>query len=286
MHLHIFKKLRVELVNLSNNATRIIVSVFTIPIIIAVTYYGKIYFFIFILFLSLVSFFEFSSLADKKLMKPNLIIGYAAILLILVNQYFVFVEYFQFFTVLMIFLLIIELFRNNGSAIMNLGATLLGIMYIGLFGSSLLSLREMYPDIGNLYSRGGYLIISILASIWICDSAAYFGGTALGRHKLFLRVSPKKSWEGAVIGFIFAVITIIAAKFLVLEFMNWTTVICIGLIVGIFGQLGDLVESLLKRDAGVKDSSALIPGHGGIFDRFDSLLMTSPVVYVFLKFFG
>lgn len=284
--MHLFKILKVEPVKLSNNTTRIIVSVVAIPVIIAATYYGKIYFFIFTLALALISFFEFSSLAYKKLMKPNIIIGSTAIVLILINQYFVFVEYFQFFIALMVILLLAELFRNKGSAIMNVGATLLGIMYVGLFGGSLLSLREMYPDVGDLYYRGGFLIIAVLASIWICDSAAYFGGRALGKHKLFPRVSPNKSWEGAVFGFIFALITFIAAKFIILDFLNWSAIISIGLIVGIFGQLGDLVESLLKRDAGVKDSSALIPGHGGIFDRFDSLLLTSPVVYVLLKLFG
>jgi len=101
---------------------------------------------------------------------------------------------------------------------------------------------------------------------------------------LFPRISPKKSWEGAIAGFVFSVLIMIAAKFIVLEFLQWTTIIAFGIIVGIIGQIGDLVESMLKRDAGVKDSSALIPGHGGIFDRFDSLLYTAPVIFIYLKF--
>jgi len=272
-------------VTLSNNTTRILVSLIAIPLIIAAAYTGKIYFFVFALAVSLISFSEFSIMAIKKDIRPNIPVGLLAIVLIFLNQYFTLVDYFTFFILLVALLLIIELFRNNGSAFMNLGVTVLGIMYVGLFGSSLLSLRELYPDIGNLYNRGGYLIITILAAIWICDSAAYFGGTALGKHKLFLRVSPNKSWEGAVFGFLFAVLTLIAAKFLILDFLSWTAALCIGLIVGIIGQVGDLIESLFKRDASVKDSSNLIPGHGGIFDRFDSLLMTAPVVYIFLKYF-
>lgn len=270
---------------LSNNSTRILVSVIAIPLIVAAAYAGKIYFFVFAIAVSFISFSEFSSMAVKKDIKPNVPAGILAILLIFLNQYFTLVDYFSFFILLVTILLIIELFRNNGSAFMNLGVTILGIMYVGLFGSSLLSLRELYPDIGDLYNRGGYLIITVMAAIWICDSAAYFGGTALGKHKLFLRVSPNKSWEGAVFGFVFAVLALVTAKFIVLDFLSWTAVLCIGLIVGIIGQIGDLIESLFKRDASVKDSSNLIPGHGGIFDRFDSLLMTAPVVYVFLKYF-
>ncbi|HEX9740327.1 MAG TPA: phosphatidate cytidylyltransferase, partial [Ignavibacteriaceae bacterium] len=131
-----------------------------------------------------------------------------------------------------------------------------------------------------------YLIISIFAAIWICDSAAYYGGTALGKHKLFARVSPNKTWEGAGFGFVFAVITIVLAKIIILNFLSLGTAIAIGIIIGLFGQIGDLIESLFKRDAGVKDSSSVIPGHGGIFDRFDSLLYTAPVILLYLKYFG
>ncbi|MFB3056342.1 MAG: phosphatidate cytidylyltransferase, partial [Ignavibacteriaceae bacterium] len=128
------------------------------------------------------------------------------------------------------------------------------------------------------------LIISIFASIWICDSAAFFGGTSLGKHKLFPRVSPNKSWEGAIFGLLFAVIAMVISKVIIIDFLSWLDVIIIGIIVGIIGQIGDLIESLFKRDAGVKDSSALIPGHGGIFDRFDSLLYSAPAVFLYIKY--
>lgn len=125
-----------------------------------------------------------------------------------------------------------------------------------------------------------------MVSIWICDSAAFFLGTAFGKHKLFPRVSPNKSWEGAIAGFIFAIITMITAKALLLNELTLIDSLIVGIIVGSIGQLGDLVESLFKRDAGVKDSSALIPGHGGILDRFDSLLLTAPAVYIYLFLFS
>jgi phosphatidate cytidylyltransferase len=273
-------------VNLSNRTTRIIVSIVAIPAIIAAAYFGKVYFFLFTLLVSIAAFIEFSFMAENKGIKVNLIPGIIAVLIIFYNQYYTRLNYYEIFLAIVLLLLLTELFRNKGSAILNLGATLIGITYIGLFGSALLSIRELYPDIGDLYSRGGFIIITIFASIWICDSAAYFGGSAYGKHKLYPRVSPNKSWEGAVFGFIFAIITAAAAKVLVLDFLSWRVVISIGLIVGIIGQMGDLVESLLKRDAGVKDSSSLIPGHGGIFDRFDSILMTAPAVYILLRYFG
>ena len=149
----------------------------------------------------------------------------------------------------------------------------------------MIGIREFFPNIDDLYSRGGYLIISVFASIWICDSAAFFGGTALGKHKLFPRVSPKKSWEGAIFGFVFSIIAMYLAKVLVLDFLSLKDALIIGVLIGIFGQVGDLIESLLKRDAGIKDSSNLIPGHGGIFDRFDSLFFSAPIVFMYLVYF-
>jgi len=269
---------------LSNNAERILVSIVAIPIIIAACYFGKIYFLLLVLVISLLSYYEFFSMALNKQMYANLPIGFLGVLILVVNQYF---HYFQLSLFLLLFIVILsiaELFRNKGSAIYNLGATLLGTFYIGLFAGSLISIRELYPHINNLYLRGGYIIISVLAAIWICDTAAFYGGIKFGKHKLFKRVSPNKSWEGAVFGFLFAVLSMILIKIIVLNFLSWSACIVFGIIVGTIGQLGDLIESLIKRDAGVKDSSNLIPGHGGIFDRFDSLLFSAPVILLYLTY--
>jgi len=271
---------------LSNNATRVLVSVVAIPVIIGASYLGGIYFFILTLLISTVAYYEFFLLAKNKGANVNLWFGLLSIVLLLINQVRFFTGFFPIILLIVFTLTLIELFRNKGSAIINLGATLFGISYIGIFSVALLGIREFYPKIDGLYQRGGYIIIAILATIWICDSAAYYGGTALGKHKLFPRVSPNKSWEGAIFGFIFALTTIVLAKIIVLDFLSWSTIISLGFIVGIFGQVGDLIESLIKRDAGVKDSSAIIPGHGGIFDRFDSLLYTAPVIFLYLSFFG
>lgn len=268
----------------NKTGTRIIVSIAAIPFIGLAAYFGGLLFLIFVLGIALISFFEFSTLVKSKGTKPNIIFGLGSVALILLNIYFDWLDLYILILLISIILLIGELYRDNNSAILNLGTTFLGIFYIGLFSASLLSIRELFNFSNQLYEQGGLLIIALFVTIWICDSAAFFLGTAFGKHKLFPRVSPKKSWEGAIAGFIFAILTMIAAHFIILDFLTLVDTLIIGAIVGTIGQIGDLVESLIKRDAKVKDSSALIPGHGGVFDRFDSLLFSAPVVYIYLVY--
>ena len=164
---------------------------------------------------------------------------------------------------------------SRGSALLNLSTTLFGVLYVSLFFGTLIGVREI---------GGGYMVMSMFVTIWICDSAAFHVGSSMGTHKLYPRVSPNKTWEGAVAGLIFAILTAVAARHFVLAFLPMSGAIVIGVIVGTVGQMGDLVESLMKRDAGVKDSSTLIPGHGGAFDRFDSILLVAPCVYLYLEY--
>jgi len=179
------------------------------------------------------------------------------------------------------------------------------VLYISLFFGTLIGIRQLFVPavfpvlryfpagtlgtdarvVDQIHAWGGYTVIAVFATIWICDAAAFHVGVALGKHKLFPRVSPKKSWEGAVAGFVCAILSALAAKYLVLPFLPVVGALVIGVTVGTIGQLGDLTESLMKRDAGVKDSSALIPGHGGAFDRFDSVLLVAPCVYLYLDHF-
>jgi phosphatidate cytidylyltransferase len=199
--------------------------------------------------------------------------------------------------------LIVELFRGRSAPVFNLASTAFGVLYVSLSFGTFVGIRELFlndfPPLRVLsivgvqsteaarelsYRWGGYTVISILACIWICDTAAQFVGLRYGRHKLFPRVSPNKSWEGAVSGFVAAICAALLARQLVLPFFSVGEAIVIGFVVGFFGQLGDLAESLLKRDAGVKDSSSIIPGHGGMLDRFDSLLFVSPILFLYFDF--
>lgn len=264
-----------------NTAVRIAVSVVAIPVILWAVLYGHIPFMVFTLAVGMIAYYEFVRITEKKKANPQLLMGLAAILFLQVNEYWNITEFGIAILIIALAVLLRELFRNRGSAIMNLGTTILGIFYIGLFTLTLLMIREYFP----VYEQGGYLILAMFASIWICDSAAYFGGLSLGKHRLMERVSPKKSWEGAIFGFGGAILSYYLAHIWILDFLTMTDVIVMGIITGTIGQMGDLIESLIKRDAEVKDSSALIPGHGGMFDRFDSMLFVSPAVYIYLKLF-
>ena len=270
---------------MSNGLLRVIVSVIAIPGILAAGYFGGYFFLLFVLAIALISVYEFSVLVRGKNAHVNIAAGVISVLALLLNTFFRVIDNYLILMAIAAALSVIELFRNRDSAILNLGGTLLVIFYIGLFSSALISLREFYPASQHDYSKGGLIIISIFATIWICDSAAYYIGTAFGKHKLFPRVSPKKSWEGAIAGFVFSIIAMVIGKFVVVEFLSWNSIIGIGIIVGVLGQIGDLIESLFKRDSGVKDSSNLIPGHGGIFDRFDSLIFSAPFILILLKIF-
>lgn len=272
--------------NFSNTFLRVIVSVITIPLILFICYTGGVVFFIFVMFIALISYFEFTSFIKKIDISVNFWVGFAGVLFSLLNNRYHYLDTYSFLLLFMLILAASELFRNEGSTIANIGSALFGVIYLGFFSSAIIGIREIFPQVGDLYTRGGFIIISMLATIWICDSAAFFIGTAYGKHKLFPRVSPKKSWEGAISGFIFAIGTMLLAKILVLDFFSWSTVIAMGFIIGVFGQIGDLIESLIKRTANVKDSSNLIPGHGGIFDRFDSLLFTAPIIFLYLTYFS
>jgi phosphatidate cytidylyltransferase len=293
----------------SNLAQRVVVGVVTIPLIFLLCMAGGPYFFSFVAIVSAVALREFYALAEAKGAKPLVILGIIGGFAI--NLAF-FLPHPSQPPLLEIVLLVIgvvfslrELFRNQGSPVLNLSTTLFGVLYISLFFGTLIGIRQLFVPavfpvsryfpsgagvagagiVDQIHTWGGYTVMSLFVTIWICDSAAFHVGSAWGKHKLFPRVSPQKSWEGALAGLVFAILAALAAQHFVLPFLPVASAIVIGAIVGTIGQLGDLVESLLKRDAGVKDSSTLIPGHGGAFDRFDSVLLVAPCVYLYLDHF-
>ncbi|WP_428075551.1 phosphatidate cytidylyltransferase [Candidatus Avelusimicrobium luingense] len=151
--------------------------------------------------------------------------------------------------------------------------TLAGIFLIPWSLAHLINLRDI-PQYGE------YLTLFMMITIWVSDTGAYFSGRFFGRHKLNTEVSPKKTWEGAIGGTLLAIGAAVLMQHLFLPtYMSVKTAIWLGLLVAIIGQVSDLAESVLKRSAGVKDSSSLLPGHGGFLDRFDSYLLLAPLFY-------
>lgn len=148
-----------------------------------------------------------------------------------------------------------------------------GIVYVGAPFAHFIALR-LLPD-----ATGMKFFALALLGTWACDTAAYFGGTRWGKHKLCPPISPAKSVEGAVFGFVGCLVAVVGVGHY-FE-VNWIDRIACGALVGLFCQLGDLVESAIKRHMGVKDSGAFFPGHGGVLDRVDSLLFSIPVVYYY-----
>ena len=287
-----------------NNLTRIVVAVIGIPLVLGLIYLGGWWFVGFITAIGMGALLEFYWMIEAKGIKPAKTIGLLSGLLfflgsgaLIVGEIVMSKEHFLFIWVLLVALtlmmLISSLAHDKNDALESLLGTLGGFYYVPLLLSTLIFLNAFVPMLSRVIGGDSvvvpdhtqfYFFMILLAGIWICDSGAYFGGRAFGKHKLFERVSPKKTWEGAITG---ALSAIIALAFLLPWGVPGLTLvdgIVVGLIVGVFGQIGDLVESHIKRACGIKDSSQLIPGHGGILDRFDSLLFVAPITFVYFIF--
>ena len=186
------------------------------------------------------------------------------------------------YLVTIIYLLIAELYLRQKDPIQNWAYTMLSQMYIAL-PFSLLNVLAFNATSQGMVAFNTLLPLSIFVFLWINDSGAYCVGSLLGRHKLFPRISPGKSWEGSIGGAVFVLAAAWAiSEFLDQQMLNTLEWLGLGLTVVVFGTWGDLVESLFKRTLGIKDSGNILPGHGGMLDRFDSSLLAIPAAVVYL----
>lgn len=230
-----------------------------------------------IAFLSILGMYEFYKVIKVKEMKPVLSMGYILLFCYyLSNNNFKILSY-----IIIIGMAVLLCFPviNTKYTFIDSAMTMLGFVYVGVFFSLIFLVNEM--------KSGNYLVWIIFLASFGCDTCAYYSGKYLGKHKLCPKVSPKKTIEGSLGGMIGSAIICGIFGFAISKYSNvnimpiWNYVL-IGLICGGFSQFGDLVASSIKRYAGVKDYSNLIPGHGGILDRFDSILFSSIVVYFYL----
>ncbi|KAA6334949.1 Phosphatidate cytidylyltransferase [termite gut metagenome] len=187
------------------------------------------------------------------------------------------------YLLLIIYLLISELYLKRENPLANWAYTMLSQVYVALPYALLNVLAFQYDYAVNSVDYNPVIPLSIFIFIWLNDTGAYCVGSLIGKHKLFKRISPRKSWEGTIGGGALAMASsfVFAHFFSVLPIIQW---VGLALTVVVFGTWGDLTESLLKRQLGVKDSGNILPGHGGMLDRFDSALLAIPaaVIYLFL----
>lgn len=174
----------------------------------------------------------------------------------------------------MLIVLFVELFRQRETPIQNVGATILPVLQVALP----MAMLALLPAMGEGYNA--WRVVAFFSIIWANDVFAFLVGITLGRHRLCERISPKKSWEGFIGGIVAAMgVALLAAHLLGEDMYVWAG---LGLVSALAAVAGDLVESMFKRAAGVKDSGAIMPGHGGWFDRFDAVLMAAPVAALYL----
>jgi phosphatidate cytidylyltransferase len=264
---------------------RLLTAAFGVPAVIVCSLVGGI---AFLLAINLVIFFgllEFYRMMEAKGIRPYKTVGVAAGLVVSWYVYFqggVFSS--LFITLVLIVVMVLELFRRDGElAVFHISSTIFGVFYVAWLGSHIILLRQLGEGIPER-DLGGFFVILAFAMAWGADSGAYFAGNALGRRKLIPRVSPGKSMEGAVAGVVFALAAALISRFTFASFVSTTDAVILGLASGLMATLGDLVESLMKRDVKIKDTSRALPGHGGMLDRFDSVLFVAPLVYYYLRF--
>ena len=250
----------------------------TAPVVIACTYFGGVPFLLLVLALSMVAVNEFYNLMMKKGFAPAYFIGNFITASFIIFAYYALKKDWEpahsaILTLAAIGAFIAGVFlKREKDTIIDIAVTIMGMIYVGWFFSYLMFVR-------SLTEHGGYLFF-LMFTIWAMDITAYLAGKMFGKTLLVPSISPKKTWEGAIAGFIVCLIA--AWIFSETAGLKMGEALVLGAIIGVVGQFSDLIESLIKRDAGVKDSSNIVPGHGGVLDRIDSFVLTAPIMYYYI----
>jgi phosphatidate cytidylyltransferase len=185
------------------------------------------------------------------------------------------------YLMLLVYLMVSELYRKQENPVNNWAYTMFSQLYVALPFALLNVLAFRYNEAGRAIGYDAVLPLSVFVFIWLNDTGAYCAGLLFGKHRLFQRISPKKSWEGSIGGGVAAIASsfVFASYSPLLTLPGW---VGLAAVVVVFGTWGDLTESLFKRHLGIKDSGTILPGHGGMLDRFDSLLIAVPAAVIYL----
>lgn len=267
---------------LKNLVKRSLSGIIYVALIVACVILGGWWFNALLLLFTILGVVEFHSLVDKSVSKKTSVVPLvtdllASVALVLGMSYSL--AFLAIFILCLIVRMIAQLYIHEDAPLVRLAYSYMGVFYIALPLGLLGFIMEM---LGEDIAKA--LLLTMFVMIWLNDTGAFLVGSSMGRHKLFPSVSPKKSWEGAIGGVIFSIGAAFVVKYCFPDYFDSVTIVqlCVmGLIVGIISIWGDLVESMIKRTLHVKDSGNLIPGHGGILDRIDSLLLVAPAVAVY-----
>jgi phosphatidate cytidylyltransferase len=275
---------------MSNFWARTITGLSMVFLILAALYFDRFFFAAIFLAVVILGLLEFYSITVTEECKPQKFTGtiLGTILYLLVTVVFLFwgPELLPFAILLMLPMffipIIIELYRKKEKSLINAAVTIFGLIYIAL-PVSLLNMMN-YPKIGGtvFHHFPAYLTAYFLIT-WIYDTGAYLVGKNFGKHKFFDRISPKKTWEGTIGGTIVAILAVTGYYFITEGIQLIHLLVLTGLII-LFGTFGDLAESLFKRSLNLKDSGNILPGHGGILDRFDTIFVSAPFVFLYFVF--
>lgn len=269
---------------MKNIFTRSITGLLFIIVMVGMIVIDKYSFLILFAAITALSLWEFYTILENKGLHSRKILSViAGTIIFIANSLFAFkvidIRILGIIIALVFSMFIIELYKKAENPFSIISNNLLGLIYIAL-PFSLLN----YIVTINLTTEYQYkILLGIFIILWTYDTGAYLVGVSIGKHRLFERISPKKSWEGFIGGAVFAVAIsyVLGIYFTILNPMDW---IIISLIIVAFGTWGDLIESNLKRSLNIKDSGTILPGHGGLLDRFDSLIIAIPFIYIYLIF--
>lgn len=279
---------------MSNLTQRILTAIIGVPLLLLVFYFGSYYFLAFILLIVGFGSYEFFRLVDNKNLDSKKVIGIVFCIILPIGAYFGYLYFIFLFTLVSIFTLFINLQKQDlSNTLIGAGTKFLGIVYIGWFLSHAILIRNInesifpYIDNANIKNNdiGFFWIVFVVACTFLNDSAAYFFGKYKGKIKLVPRLSPGKTVEGTVCGIFMALLCGIIINLIFSSPISYIWAMLLGFVVGVVAVLGDLIESMFKRSVSIKDSGGLLPGHGGVLDRFDSLILVFPVMYYLILFY-
>ena len=278
---------------MSNTTVRILTALVAVPILLVLFYFGGLPFIVLIEAVMVVGINEYFNMAEKRGLATQRAMGIVSVLVLGGLAATAHLDLMALALTVIVLLILGNQLRNTdlSTAISGSATTVFGVIYIGWLLSHAMLLRfppaAVKADHGDL---GLFFIVLAIAGTFLADAGAYFIGRAFGRRKIYPLISPGKSWEGAVGGMIFGTLGLAAT---VLVFNRWILpapsgmsawwCFLLGPILVPASIAGDFFESMLKRDCGLKDSGSIVPGHGGIMDRLDSILFAVPVVYYFLR---